>query len=152
MNAGFMLEALTLAEEAASEEEIPVGCVITDKNGTVIGRGKNRREQTNDASAHAEIEAIREAGQVLGDWRLDGCTLYVTLEPCPMCAGAILNSRISEVVYGTTDEIMGSCGSVIDLFWERFPGHPRVYSGIEAERSRELLCSFFAKKRGKNIV
>ena len=108
----YMREALELARQAAAEGEVPVGCVIADAQGTIVGRGRNRREQAADATAHAEIEAIRQAGEALGSWRLDGCTLYVTLEPCPMCAGAIINSRIPALVYGAADEISGSCGSV----------------------------------------
>ena len=114
-----MTEALALAREAAAAGEIPVGCVVTDGTGAVIGRGRNRREEGADATAHAEIEAIREACRTLGTWRLDGCTLYVTLEPCPMCAGEILNARISTVVYGAREAKSGSCGSVIDLFFEK---------------------------------
>ena len=103
-----MAAALALAREAAAAGEIPVGCVITDGAGNVIGRGRNRREEGADATAHAEIEAIREACRALGTWRLDGCTLYVTLEPCPMCAGAILNARIPTVVYGAREAKSGS--------------------------------------------
>ncbi len=104
----YMRMALELAREAAAEGEVPVGCVIADENGNVIGRGRNRREEKADATAHAEIEAIREAGEALGSWRLDGCTLYVTLEPCPMCAGAIINARVPAFVYGAADAVSGS--------------------------------------------
>lgn len=149
MNEKYMKEALSLAEDAFSLGEVPVGCVIVDEAGNVIGRGKNRRETAHDASAHAEIEAIREACANRGDWRLEGCTLYVTLEPCPMCAGAIINSRISEVVYGTKDEAMGACGSVLDLFCENFPQHPRVFSNVCAESGRVLLQKFFRENRRK---
>ena len=138
-----MREALRLAEEAAAQGDVPVGCVITDAEGVIIGRGRNRREENHDATAHAEVESIRAACAARGSWRLDDCTLYVTLEPCPMCAGAIINSRIPELVFGAREELSGSCGSVIDLFSERYGHHPRVYSGICAEESKKLLSSFF---------
>ena len=142
-----MAQALQLAEEAASEGEIPVGCVITDENGTIIGKGRNRRETCSDATAHAETEAIREACRSRKDWRLDGCTLYVTLEPCPMCAGAIINSRISTVVYGARDKATGSCGSVIDLFSERYGHSPAVFPGVMKEECAAVLRGFFRKLR-----
>ena len=115
----FMRQALELAQEAAAEGDVPVGCVIV-RDGQIIGRGRNRREERGDATAHAELEAIRDACARLGSWRLHGCTLYVTLEPCPMCAGGIINARISEVRYGTRDEKAGCCVSVLDLFSEPF--------------------------------
>ena len=139
--------ALILAREAADAGEVPVGCVITDRDGNVIGRGHNRREESGDATAHAEIEAIREACAALGDWRLEGCTLTVTLEPCPMCAGAILNARIPTVVYGAKEPVFGSCGSVIDLFFERYGHTPRVYGGVMEQECSGLLKSFFRNKR-----
>ena len=139
--------ALSLAREAAEAGEVPVGCVIIDAEGYVIGRGRNRREETGDATAHAEIEAIREACKALGGWRLEGCTLTVTLEPCPMCAGAIINSRISIVEYGAKEPLFGSCGSVIDLFFERYGHTPKVYSGILEQDCAGLLRSFFREKR-----
>ena len=142
-----MREALSLAEDAASQGEIPVGCVITDSDGRIIGRGRNRREETHDATAHAELEAIREACEALGDWRLEGCSLFVTLEPCPMCAGAIINARIPRVVFGAREENTGSCGSVIDLFSENYGHRPRVFTGLLAEESRELLREFFLERR-----
>ena len=142
-----MREALCLAEEAARQGEIPVGCVITDAFGRIIGRGRNRREETRDATAHAELEAIREACASLGDWRLDRCSLYVTLEPCPMCAGAIINARIPRVVFGAREENTGSCGSVIDLFSERYGHSPAVFSGVCEQESRELLQGFFQQRR-----
>ena len=143
----WMEKALDLARAAANAGEVPVGCVITDKDGTIIGRGRNRREENGDATAHAEIEAIREACRALGDWRLEGCTLTVTLEPCPMCAGAILNARIPTVVYGAKEPVFGSCGSVIDLFFERYGHTPRVYGGVREQECAALLRAFFAEKR-----
>ena len=142
-----MSQALLLAREAADEGEIPVGCVIADENGTIIGQGRNRRESSHDATAHAEIEAIQNACKSRKDWRLDGCTLYVTLEPCPMCAGAIINSRISTVVYGAKDEVTGSCGSVIDLFSERYGHSPAVFPGIMKDECSAVLRDFFKKLR-----
>ena len=143
----YMRQALALARAAAAEGEVPVGCVIADSAGRVIGRGRNRRESNADATAHAEIEAIREAGEALGSWRLEGCTLYVTLEPCPMCAGAIINARIPRVVYAAQDAVSGSCGSVIDLFFERYGHSPKVYSGVLEGESQTLLRSFFSSLR-----
>ena len=142
-----MRQALLLAEEAAAAGEVPVGCIITDTNGNIIGRGRNRTQKLHDASAHAEIEAIREACSTVGDWRLENCTIYITLEPCPMCTGAIINSRIPNVVFGAKDELTGSCGSVIDLFSERFGHKPAVFSGVCAEESAVLLKNFFKDKR-----
>lgn len=143
----WMETALNLAREAADAGEVPVGCVITNKDGTVIGHGRNRREENGDATAHAEIEAIREACRALGDWRLEGCTLTVTLEPCPMCAGAIINARIPTVVYGAKEPVFGSCGSVIDLFFERYGHTPRVFGGVLEEQCAGVLKTFFADKR-----
>ena len=143
----LMQMALELAREAAEAGEVPVGCVIADAEGRVVGRGRNRREERADPTAHAEIEAIRAAGAELGSWRLDGCAMYVTLEPCPMCAGAIINSRLSALYYGAADSVSGSCGSVIDLFFERFGHSPRVYSGLLAEESSALLRGFFGVLR-----
>lgn len=143
----YMDLALELARKAYDAGEIPVGCVITDASGKIIGRGYNTREETHDATQHAEMEAIREACRSVGDWRLSGCTLYVTLEPCPMCAGGIINSRIPTVVYGAKDENTGSCGSVINLFEERYGHKPALYGGVRAEQSAELLKDFFRKTR-----
>ncbi len=111
----FMREAIALAQKAAAEGEVPVGCVVV-RGGEIVGRGQNRRERGKSALAHAEIEAISEACRTLGGWRLWQCTLYVTLEPCPMCAGAIMNARIPRIVYGAKDTVNGCCGSAIDLF------------------------------------
>ena len=143
----FMHQALALAEEAAACGEVPVGCVICNASGVVIGRGRNRCLQKHEATAHAEIEAIREASASLGDWRLEGCTLFVTLEPCPMCTGAIMNARIRTVVFGVRDPVKGACGSVIDLFLENFPDKAAVYSGVLAEESAKVLSDFFKQVR-----
>ena len=124
----YMRRALELAKEAAADGDVPVGCVIV-RDGEIIGEGRNRREERGDATAHAEIEAIRQACEKTGSWRLHGCTLYVTLEPCPMCAGAIVKSRMDAVRYGAREEKMGCCGSVLNLFEERFNHHPRIYQG-----------------------
>ena len=143
----YMREALLLAEESAALGEVPVGCVIADSDGRIIGRGRNRRETLHDATAHAELEAIREACAALGDWRLDGCGIYVTLEPCPMCAGAIINARIPRVVFGAREENTGSCGSVLDLFSENYGHRPAVFSGVCETESRGLLQRFFQTRR-----
>lgn len=142
-----MREALALAQEAAAAGEVPVGCVVIDREGRVIGRGRNRCEERHDATAHAELEAIREAGRALGDWRLDGCRLVVTLEPCPMCAGAIINARVPMLVYGAADAVSGSCGSVIDLFFERYGHRPKVLGGVLGEEAAALLRAFFTSLR-----
>ena len=144
----IMREALRLAGEAAENGEVPVGCVITDREGNIIGRGRNRREEDRDATAHAEMEAIREACEAVGDWRLDGCSIYVTLEPCPMCTGAIINARIPRVVFGARVENTGSCVSVLDLFSENYGHRPAVFPDICAEESRALLKGFFRNQRG----
>ena len=143
----YMAKALELAREAAEDGEVPVGCIILDKDNNIIGRGRNRREKCSDATAHAEIEAIREACSKLGDWRLDECSIYVTLEPCPMCTGAIINSRIPKLVFGARDAVTGSCGSVIDLFSENYGHRPAVFSGVLKEESASLLKDFFKDKR-----
>lgn len=135
--------ALELARQSALEGEVPIGCVIVDAEGKVIGRGRNDRTQTSSALGHAEIRAIEEACRTLGDWRLEGCTLYVTAEPCPMCAGAIINARIPTVVFGTREDNFGSCGSIIDLFSENYGHHPAVYGGVLSDRCAELLRDFF---------
>ena len=143
----FMRRALSMAEEAAACGEVPVGCVICNRSGSVIGCGRNRCAEEHDATAHAEIEAIREASSVSGDWRLDDCTLFVTLEPCPMCTGAIMNSRIKRVVFGAKDPVKGACGSVIDLFSENFPDKAVVFSGVLSKESTNLLSAFFHNVR-----
>ena len=142
----YMDQALILAREAAAEGEVPVGCVIVCKD-TIVGRGRNRREKDKSALAHAEVEAIGEACRTLGGWRLWECTLYVTLEPCPMCAGAIINARIPRVVYGASDQKFGACGSVCSLFSMAFNHHPTVEAGILEEECAALMQEFFRELR-----
>ena len=142
----YMREALALAREAAAQGEVPVGCVIV-RGGEIVGRGRNRREERQSTASHAEMEAIADANARLGTWRLDDCTLYVTLEPCPMCAGAILNARIPRVYYGARDEAMGACGGVINLFMERFANTPALVGGVLADESRAVLRAFFSGLR-----
>lgn len=142
----YMEQALALAREAAAHGEVPVGCVIV-KDGKVIGRGRNRREEKQAVYSHAEMEAMAQANAALDSWRLEGCDLYVTLEPCPMCAGAILNSRIRRVVYGAADAKAGCCGSVTDLFALPFNHHPAVERGLRAEEAQALLQAFFLRLR-----
>ena len=146
MDEEFMLAALALAKEAFDAGEVPVGCVITRK-GQIVGRGRNRREEAKNALAHAEIEAINDACTNLSGWRLWECTLYVTLEPCPMCAGAIVNARIPRVVYGAGDAKSGAVRSVCGLFDMGFNHHPKVESGIMEEACGALLTEFFQKLR-----
>ena len=142
----YMKEALALAREAAAEGEVPVGCVIVRK-GEIVGRGRNHRERDKSALAHAEIEAIGEACRNLGGWRLWECTLYVTLEPCAMCAGAILSARIPRVVYGASDRKFGAVRSVCSLFSMEFNHHPQVEAGILEEEAAQLLQEFFQNLR-----
>ena len=142
----YMEEALTLAREAAAAGEVPVGCVIV-RTGQIVGRGRNRREEKHATASHAEMEAIAQANETLGTWRLDECELYVTLEPCPMCAGAILNARIRWVWYGARDAAMGACGGVVNLFMEEFPNRPALVGGILEEECRQVLADFFAALR-----
>ena len=146
MDQQFMAEALKLAKEAFDAGEVPVGCVIV-KDGQIVGRGRNRREGDKSALAHAEIEAIAEACRNLGGWRLWQCTLYVTLEPCPMCAGAIVNARIPRVVYGASDRKCGAVRSVCSMFSMEFNHHPTVEYGILAAECAALLTEFFQKLR-----
>ena len=142
----FMGEALELARQSAAEGEVPVGCVIV-RRGEIVGQGRNRREQIRNALSHAEIEAINDACRNLGGWRLWECTLYVTLEPCPMCAGAIVNARIPRVVYGASDSKCGACGSVCDIFSMDFNHHPKVETGIREEEAAALMTEFFQNLR-----
>ena len=142
----FLDEALALARQAAAEGEVPVGCVIVRGN-EIVGRGRNRREKDKSALAHAEIEAIGEACRNLGGWRLWECTLYVTLEPCSMCAGAILNARIPRVVYGASDSKFGAVRSVCSLFDMAFNHHPQVEAGVREEEAAALMTQFFRQLR-----
>ena len=143
----FMLRAIELANEAAQAGEIPVGALIVDKDDNIIAEGYNLREKENSPTAHAEIIAIEKAAKQLDSWRLSECTLYVTLEPCPMCAGAIINSRLKRVVYGAFDEKGGACASVINLFELPFNHKPLVRSRILEKECSELLTDFFGKLR-----
>ena len=138
----FMREALALALAG----EVPVGCVIV-REGEIIGRGRNRREERQAASSHAEMEAIAQANGALGTWRLEGCELYVTLEPCPMCAGAILNARIARVWYGARDRAFGACGGILNLFMEDFPNRPALVGGVLEAECQAVLSDFFANLR-----
>ncbi len=141
-----MTMALALAAEAAAEGEVPVGCVIT-LGERVVGRGRNRRETGKNALYHAELAAINEACKELGGWRLWECTLYVTLEPCPMCAGAIVNARIPRVVFGASDPKNGCCGSVINLFELPLTHRPELVKGVMEAACAEQLRSFFEELR-----
>ena len=143
--------ALALAKEAAEDGEVPVGCVIAGPDGAVIGTGRNRRESDSDATAHAEMEAIRAACSALGSWRLTGCSLYVTLEPCPMCAGAVINARVSRLYYGAREPNSGCCGSVLNLFMERFGFEPRIEGGVCEPACSALLRSFFESRRSREV-
>lgn len=149
----YMREALLLAREAAQAGEVPVGAVAV-WDGRIVGRGRNRREGNRNALCHAELEAIAEACAVLHGWRLWKCTLYVTLEPCPMCAGAILNARIKRVVFGAADPKAGCCGTTADLFSLPFNHKPQVTDGVLREECAALLTEFFQtlrEKRKKNL-
>ena len=145
----YMREALALAREAFEAGEVPVGCVIV-KNGQIIGRGRNRREEKQSALSHAELEAIEDACRTTGGWRLQGCQLYVTLEPCPMCAGGIISARIPEVYYGAKDEGFGAVGSILNLFEENFRHHPKVIGHILENECKALLQDFFIQVREKD--
>ncbi|MBT1165644.1 nucleoside deaminase [Bifidobacterium simiarum] len=144
-----MGEALTLAREAARNSgDVPVGAIVCNAQGQVIGRGRNRRELDGDPLAHAEVEAMREAAAHLGHWNLDDCTLIVTLEPCPMCAGAAITSHIGRIVFGAWDAKLGACGSVWDIPRDPHVGTiPEVYGHIREPECRTLLTEFFASKR-----
>lgn len=142
----FMLRALELAREAAVAGEVPVGAVVT-RDGRILGEGRNRREAGRTALAHAELEAIHQACQTLGTWRLTGCDLYVTLEPCPMCTGAIINAHIGRVVYGADDERAGCCGTAMDLFTLPYSHRPDIYRGFYEGEAKALLQAFFQKLR-----
>ena len=143
----YMRLALELAQQSASEGEVPVGAVVV-RDGEIIGTGRNRRERLGNALAHAELEAIDEACRHLGGWQLVNCTLYVTLEPCPMCAGAMINARIGRVVQGTLNPKAGSCGSVVDLFKLRYNHRPEVITGVLEDECSGILKEFFRQLRG----
>lgn len=143
----FMAQALELAKQAQSAGEVPVGAVVV-KEGVIIGRGYNQPISRHDPTAHAEIVALRDAAQHIGNYRLVGCELFVTLEPCPMCAGAIMHARIARVVYGAPDPKTGACGGVVDLFSDaKLNHHTRVTSGILADHAAQLLQQFFFERR-----
>ena len=144
----WMLAAIAQAKLSAQEGEVPVGAVVV-KDGEIIAAGRNRREKDRNALAHAELEAIGEACRILGGWRLWQCELYVTLEPCPMCAGAIINARLRRVVYGAQDRKAGSCGSVINLFDLPYNHHPELVAGFMGEECGALLTAFFREMRRK---
>ncbi|MEN0023761.1 tRNA adenosine(34) deaminase TadA [Microbacterium sp. LWO14-1.2] len=143
-----MQRALELAAEAAAVDEIPVGAVILDRTGRVIAEGRNTREESHDPTGHAEIEALRRAAASLGSWNLQGCTLVVTLEPCVMCAGAILQARVARVVFGAWDDKAGAAGSMYDVLRDRrLPYRAEVVAGIEADAATALLRDFFEQRR-----
>ena len=142
-----MGEALVLARAAGARGEVPVGAIVV-KDGAVVGRGGNAPISANDPTAHAEIAALREAANVIGNYRLPGCELYVTLEPCPMCAGAIMHARIARLVFGANDPKTGACGSVVDLFAQtRLNHHATVTRGVRNDECGRLLSDFFAARR-----
>lgn len=142
----YMRVALSLANEAAAEGEAPIGAIIV-RDGEIVGTGRNRREKDKNALGHAEIEAIDNACRSLGGWRLIGCSMYVTLEPCPMCAGAIINSRIERVVFGAYDKKAGSCGSVINLFELPYNHKPELVGGVLEKECSAALTDFFKNLR-----
>ena len=146
----FMDEAIKEAKKAEAEGDVPVGAVAV-LNGEIIGRGHNQKERDQDPAGHAEIAALREAAAYLQNWRLQDVTLFVTMEPCPMCAGAIINARIPRVVYGASDRKAGCCGSILNLFDAPFNHHPEVVGGVLAEESAALLAAFFASLRERRL-
>lgn len=147
----FMQEALSLARQAGSLDEVPVGAVVV-LNGEIVGRGFNQPIRAHDPTAHAEIMALRDAAQRIGNYRLPGCALYVTLEPCAMCAGAIMHARIARVVFGARDPKTGVSGSVINLFGEsRLNHHTSVEGGLLDQACGEMLSSFFAARRNRSL-
>jgi tRNA(adenine34) deaminase len=143
-----MREALALARQAAAAGEVPVGAVVVNAGGEIVGRGFNQPISGQDPTAHAEVMALRDAARRLGNYRLPGCRLYVTLEPCAMCAGAIMHARIAQVIYGANDPKTGACGSVIDLFSEdRINHHTQIRGGILADDAVQMLQYFFSSRR-----
>lgn len=147
----WMKAALALAKEAADEGEVPVGAVVV-KDNEIVGTGRNRREFGKNALAHAELEAIDNACRKLGGWRLHQCEIYVTLEPCPMCMGAIINSRLIRVVFGAYDKKAGSCGSVVNLCDFPYNHHPQILGGVMQQECSEILSDFFRSLRKKTAV
>lgn len=145
----YMKRALELAKQAAEDGEVPVGAVVV-KDGEIVGTGRNRREKDKNALAHAELEAINEACKRLGGWRLWQCDIYVTLEPCPMCTGAIINSRLRRLVYGASDKKAGSCKSVVNLFELPYNHRPEVVGGVEENECAAILSDFFKTLRKNN--
>lgn len=143
----YMKEALGLAKECLAAGDVPVGCVVVSADGRIIGRGRNRREELSSATRHAEVEAIEDACAHVGSWRLTGCSLYVTLEPCPMCAGAIWNARISELWYGAREARSGCCGSVLNLFAENLDHATAVRGGLLGNECAAVLSEFFQARR-----
>ena len=147
-----MRDALDLARQAAACDEVPVGAVVV-LDGAIVGRGYNQPIVRHDPTAHAEIMALRDASARLGNYRLPGCTLYVTLEPCVMCVGAMMHARIAHVVFGAQDPKTGACGSVVDLFSEpRLNHHAQVTGGVLASECGELLSAFFVARRGRTAI
>ena len=142
----YMREALREAMFAAEEDEVPIGAVIVCR-GRIIGKGRNMTERLNDPTAHAEILAIKKAAEKTGDFRLTGAELYVTLEPCPMCAGAAVNARIDEIIFGAADPVKGALGSVTNLYSFNFPNKPTVFGGIREKECSKILQEFFKAKR-----
>lgn len=147
----YMQEALKLALQSYSEGEVPVGAVVV-KDGEIVGRGRNGRERSKNALAHAELQAIDDACKTLGGWRLFECDLYVTLEPCPMCAGAIINARINRLVFGAEDNKAGSTGSVINLFELPYNHRPQLKGGVMREECAQILKDFFKELRDKQSI
>lgn len=152
-NEHFMKLALRESDKAFAAEEIPIGAVVVSAKGEILGKGYNQREQLKDPTAHAEMLAISAAANTRGDWRLDDCTIYVTLEPCPMCAGAIVNARIATVVYGTSDSGAGACGSKFDICGSNILNHKTsVISGVLEEQCRQVLSEFFSQVRQRGTT
>jgi tRNA(adenine34) deaminase len=144
----WMTQALEQATKCLATNDVPVGAIVADENGKTVGIGRNQREELNNPLAHAEIQALQNAAENLGNWRLDNCTLIVTLEPCTMCAGAIVNSRMRQLIFGADEPKTGAVGSLFDVIRDRRLTHqPEVIAGVLAEESAQLLRSFFADKR-----
>lgn len=146
----YMQLAIIEAKKAEKQDEVPIGAIVVAPDGQVVGKGYNRRELDQDATQHAEMIAIREACKNIGFWRLIDCSLFVTLEPCPMCAGAIINARIKDVYFGAMDPKAGAAGSVVDLFTvEKFNHHPQVIRGLYQDECSQMLTDFFRAIRKK---